>query len=106
MDSIIYEKEVDEATNQMLQNLIKKKLKSNRYKTTHFILLSIATMYSISAFYYVYTRLIGTTRQSVLDLVSSLLNHSLFLYLGLIGFILFGSVKIYFDKKRRPKRIS
>lgn len=94
----------DQTTKQMLQHLIEKKLKYNRYKNIHFIVFSTAILYGFFIFYFIYKTGIEPYSYSMLDAFSVLIEKSHFLMLIVIAFVLFGSVKIIFEKKEKSEK--
>ncbi|MCR2820264.1 YpbF family protein [Lederbergia panacisoli] len=94
----------DQTTKQMLQNLINKRIKYNRYKNIHFLLLSFAFLFGFFVFSLFYKATIETSTNSVLDTFSILVKRNHFLTLFFIAFTLFGSVKVIFEKKEKSEK--
>ncbi|MBS4217282.1 DUF2663 family protein [Bacillus sp. FJAT-49711] len=94
----------DQTTKQMLQNLIDKRIKYNRYKNIHFLLLSIAFLFGFFVFSLFYKATIETSTNSVLDTFFILVKKNHFLTLFFIAFTLFGSVKVIFEKKEKTEK--
>lgn len=90
----------DPTTKQMLQSLINKKLKYNKYKVAHFLLFSTTMLFGFFTFYLFY-KTISKLSYSVYDAFSAVLNTDYFLYLLFIVFALFGGVKIIYEKKEK-----
>lgn len=94
----------DMATKQMLQQLINKKRKFNRYKFTHFLLLSAAALYSLVVFYVVYHLIDQLYLSSVFDLFTFIISKNHLLFVMFIAACLFGSVKIFFERKEKAEK--
>ncbi|WP_062104783.1 DUF2663 family protein [Bacillus niameyensis] len=101
---VAFGEDMDQTTKQVLQNLINRKLKYNRYKNMHFTFLTIAILFCFLSFYFIYKTAIEPYNYSVLDMVSVFTGKSYFLLLIFIGFTLLGSVKIFFEKKEKSEK--
>ncbi|CAM3965909.1 DUF2663 family protein [Lederbergia lenta] len=106
MDSflLMMDEHTDVVTKQMLQSLINKRVKHTRYKTIHFTLLIIAMLYGFIALYVLYSQIIKPYSYTLLDIFSVFLANEFILFFLFCGFLLFGSVKIYFDKKEKAEK--
>lgn len=93
----------DQTTKHILQSLINKKLKYNRYKNAYFILFSSSLLFSLFAFFMMY-RETSHISYTVFDAFSTILNKDIFLYLLFIAFVLLGSVKIVHEKKEKLEK--
>ncbi|MEK3885952.1 DUF2663 family protein [Bacillus sp. FSL K6-3431] len=106
MDSFLIKLDghTDQATRQMLQSLIDKKVKFTRYKNTHFILLLMAMAYAFLVLYLFYSQIIKPYSYTLLDVFSVLFANRFTIFSLFCGFLLFGSVKIIFDKKEKVEK--
>jgi len=94
----------DQTTKQMLQNLINKRIKYNRYKNLHFLMLTTAFVFGLFVFYFFYRTTIETSTNSILDTFSIFIKKNHFLTLFFVAFTLFGSVKVIFEKKEKYEK--
>jgi len=94
----------DQTTKQMLQNLIDKRIKYNRYKNIHFLLLTTAFVFGFFVFYFFYNTTIESSSSNILDMFSLFIKKNHFLTLFFIAFTLFGSVKVIFEKKEKSEK--
>lgn len=106
MESFLLEEgdKMDPTTKRVLQNLIDRKLKLNRYKQLHFILFSTAILFSTILFYSVYNMVVLPYQSSIFDLITFILQQNHFIFLLLLAFSLFGAVKIVFEKKAKSEK--
>ncbi|GIN73452.1 hypothetical protein J14TS2_39270 [Bacillus sp. J14TS2] len=106
MESFLLEEgdKMDPTTKRILQNLIDRKLKLNRFKQLHFILFSSAILFSTILFYSVYNMAVLPYRSSVFDLITFVLQQNHFIFLLLLAFGLFGTVKIVFEKREKSEQ--
>ncbi|MBS4199532.1 DUF2663 family protein [Bacillus sp. FJAT-49732] len=94
----------DQTTKQMLQNLIDKRMKYNRYKYIHFLLLTTAFVFGFFVFTFFYKISIQTSSSNMLDMFSLFVRKNHLLTLFFIAFALFGSVKVIFEKKEKSEK--
>lgn len=93
----------DEATRKMIQHLIKKKKKFDHYQSLHFFLLSFFILYCLTFLLIVYTVIIIPNEYSVIEVISSFLGTSYIMFLFMISVLLFGAIKIYYEKKEKAE---
>lgn len=96
--------QTDRTTKQMLQQLIYKRLKYNRYKKTHFFVFTTAFLYGFLIFYFIYKTSIQPFHYSLLDTFSVFFQKSHTFILTFIGIVLFGAIKIIFEKKEKAEK--
>ncbi|WP_253191925.1 DUF2663 family protein [Bacillus sp. VT-16-64] len=96
--------QTDQATKKMIQNLIERKLKFDRYKNIHFFLLTIACLYCLAIGYVCYEYFIIPHDLSAIEAVSAIMGTAYFAYLFIIGALLFGSVKIFYERKEKAEK--
>ncbi|MEK5523357.1 DUF2663 family protein [Heyndrickxia sp. FSL W8-0423] len=102
--SIISLKLTDQATKQMLQNLVDRKLKFDRLKQRHIILLWISVLYSFTCLYFLYYFILEPYSYSFADIFSIIVgenNHLFFLFIA-IG--TFGATKVLYEKKEKAEK--
>ncbi|MFD1707111.1 DUF2663 family protein [Siminovitchia sediminis] len=99
----VLEEQVDEAMKTMICHLIDKKLKYDHYKSTHFFLLSIFILYTVTMLFLCYTLVIIPNNFSMINSLTQLLGSRYLIFLFLAGVFLFGVLKYYFDKKEKAE---
>jgi hypothetical protein len=102
--TILSLKQTDQATKQMLQNLVNRKIKFDRLKQQHILLLTISVFYSFGCLYFLYYRILEPYSYSFSEIFSILVGdntHLLFIFLA-IG--LFGATKVLYDKKEKAEK--
>ncbi len=95
---------LDETTKKMIEHLIERKIKYERYKSTHFFLLSMTLLYAIFLFYISYHFLIVPQSTSIIDSLFQIFGTNHLLPLFLIGVILFGASNIFFNRKKKTEK--
>lgn len=95
--------QVDEATKKMMQKLIEKKIKFDHYKNTHFFILSFFILYCLTLLFLSYTLVIKPNGYSIMNSFTDLLGKNYLILLFLLGVLLFGALKFYFEKKEKSE---
>ncbi|VEF47940.1 YpbF [Bacillus freudenreichii] len=95
--------QVDEATKKMIQKLIEKKIKFDHYKNTHFFILSFFILYCLTLLFLSYTLVIKPNEYSIMNSITELLGTNYLIFLLLLGVLLFGALKFYFEKKEKTE---
>jgi hypothetical protein len=93
----------DQATKQLLQNVVERKKKYEKMKKMHLLFLWFAVFYSFGYLYVLYYTIIEPYSYSLWIMLSKFFQHSYQLYTFLIAVGLFGGVKIYHDKKEKAE---
>lgn len=96
--------QTDQATKRMIKNLIERKLKFDRYKNLHLFLLTITCLYCLALSYVCYKYVIIPDELSAVEAISSIIGTTYFTYLFIVGAILFGSVKIFYERKEKAEQ--
>ncbi|MED1204906.1 YpbF family protein [Heyndrickxia acidicola] len=93
----------DQTTKQMLQNLVSRKKKFERYKKRHLLLLWTSVFYSFACLYLLYHTVLEPYSYSfgeIFMVFAGQFKHALFL-LSAAG--LWGATKILYDKKQKTE---
>lgn len=99
----ILDEQVDEATKRMIQHLVEKKMKFDHYKNTHFFILSFFILYCLTLLFISYTLVIVPNEFSIMNSITAMLGTKYLIFLFLLGVLLFGALKFYFEKKEKAE---
>ncbi|WP_409251211.1 YpbF family protein [Bacillus sp. SCS-153A] len=94
----------DLATKQMLQNVIERKQKWDRFKRVHLIILWSSVFFAFCFIYYFYNKVIGPYSYSFEAVFSAVFSRESHLYAFLFLFGMFGAVKVLYDKKEKAEK--
>jgi hypothetical protein len=94
----------DLATKQMLQNVIEKKRKWDKFKQIHLIMLWSSVFLAFCFIYYFYDRIIGPYSYSFEAVFSAVFSKQSHMYTFLFIFGMFGAVKVLYDKKEKAEK--
>ncbi|WP_226672999.1 DUF2663 family protein [Rossellomorea aquimaris] len=94
----------DQATEQMLHNLIEKKRKFDKAKTMHLYTLWGTLFASFFFLYYMTKFVLNPYSYSFAAMFSVFVSDSLHLFMTLILVVLFGATKILFEKKEKKEK--
>ena len=105
MDSVLLllDDGTDEATKQMLQNLIKRKKKLDKLHKKQMVVLWFFFLYAILFIYLFYERLLVPFSDSAFQIISTFFNSRIMMILLLAGAGLLGAVKIFHDQKDKAE---
>lgn len=105
MDSVLLmlDDETDEATKQMLQNLIERKRKLDKLHKKQMFFLSLFFLYTFLFIYLFYKKLLIPYSDSAFQIISSFFDSRMMLLLLLAGAALLGAVKIFRDQKDKAE---
>jgi hypothetical protein len=101
---IMLENWTDQATKQMLHNLIERKQKFDNFKKRHLILMWTSVFISFLFMYYLSRVLFNPYSFSFEALVSAFVSSSLFINLSLLCIGLFGATKVLYTKKEKAEK--
>ncbi|MEJ9211380.1 DUF2663 family protein [Bacillus smithii] len=93
----------DEATKQMLQNLIERKRKLDKLHKKQMFFLSLFFLYTILFIYLFYKKLLIPYSDSAFQIISSFFDSRMMMLLLLAGAALLGAVKIFRDQKDKAE---
>ncbi|RIW28004.1 DUF2663 family protein [Bacillus salacetis] len=94
----------DQATKQMLQNVIERKTKWDKFKRIHAIMLWSSVFLAFCLIYYFYNRIIGPYSYSFEAVFSVVFSKESHLYAFLVIFGMFGAVKVLYEKKEKAEK--
>ncbi|AKP47628.1 MULTISPECIES: DUF2663 family protein [Bacillus] len=105
MDSVLLmlDDGTDEATKQMLQNLIERKRKLDKLHKKQMFFLSLFFLYTFLFIYLFYKKLLIPYSDSAFQIISSFFDSRMMLLLLLAGAALLGAVKIFRDQKDKAE---
>ncbi|MBS4173309.1 DUF2663 family protein [Bacillus sp. FJAT-49736] len=106
MDSSIINlsNKTDKATKQMLQNVVNKKRKFERYKNYHFLFLWISVFYCFITIYLMYHLILKPYSYSFYDIFSIVFNNQFHMLLLFIAVFFLGATKVLYDKKEKYEK--
>jgi hypothetical protein len=94
----------DLATKQMLQNVIERKQKWDKFKQLHLIIMWSSVIFAFCFLYYFYNRIIGPYSYSFEAVFSAFFSKEIHMYVFLFIFGMFGAVKVLYDKKEKAEK--
>ncbi|WP_018660468.1 YpbF family protein [Heyndrickxia acidiproducens] len=94
----------DEATKQMLQNVVKRKREFERYRKRHLLIMWTSIFYTFGWAYYLYAAFIEPFSYSLFKIFSIIAAHQVQLGLLLVTAALWGMSKIWFDKREKAEK--
>jgi len=94
----------DRATKQMLQNVVNKKRKFDRYKSYHFYLLWISVFYCFIILYLLYHIVLEPYSYSFFEIFSIIFNNQNHLFFLFLAVFLLGATKVLYDKKEKYEK--
>jgi len=105
MDSVLLmlDDGTDEATKQMLQNLIERKRKLDKLHKKQMFFLSLFFLYTFLFIYLFYKKLLIPYSDSTFQIISSFFDSRMMMLLLLAGAALLGAVKIFRDQKDKAE---
>ncbi|MEK4223172.1 DUF2663 family protein [Bacillus sp. FSL W8-0116] len=105
MDSVLLmlDDGTDEATKQMLQNLIERKRKLDKLHKKQMFFLSLFFLYTFLFIYLFYKKLLIPYSDSAFQIISSFFDSRMMMLLLLAGAALLGAVKIFRDQKDKAE---
>ncbi|MGE8204363.1 DUF2663 family protein [Heyndrickxia sp. NPDC080065] len=102
--SILSLKLTDQATKQVLQNLVEKKAKFDRLKQRHIFLLWISVFYSFGILYLMYYRILDPYSYSFAKIFSIIVGENKHLIFIFIAVASFGATKVLYEKKEKAEK--
>jgi hypothetical protein len=94
----------DKATKQMLQNVVVRKRKFDRYKNYHFLLVWISVFYSFTSLYLMYKTILQPFSYSFYQVFSLMVNDGKYMFFLFLAIFLFGATKVFYDKKEKYEK--
>jgi hypothetical protein len=94
----------DLATKQMLQNVIEKKRKWDKFKQIHLLMLWSSVFLAFCFIYYFYNSIISPYSYSFEAVFSAVFSKQSHMYTFLFIFGMFGAVKVLYDKKEKAEK--
>lgn len=101
---IISLKYTDQATKQMLQNLVERKAKFDRLKQFHILVLWFSVLYSFGTLYLLYYHILEPYSYSFAEIFSLLVSDNKHLFFLFIAIAAFGATKVLYEKKEKAER--
>jgi hypothetical protein len=98
------DEQTDRTTRKMFQILIERKMKFDRCRNWHLFLLTITCLYFLALGYAWYKFAVFPKEVSAFAAVSAVLGTNHFVFLFLVGAVLFGSVKIFYERKEKAEK--
>ncbi|GIN85631.1 hypothetical protein J6TS2_20170 [Heyndrickxia sporothermodurans] len=102
--SIMTLKYTDQATKQMLQNLVDRKIKFERLKQFHILLLWISVFYSFTCLYLMYNHILKPYSYSFAHIFSIIVGENRHLFFLFIAIAAFGATKVLYEKKEKAEK--
>lgn len=102
--SIIVLNQTDQATKQMLQNLVDRKQKFDRFKQYHLLVLWLTVLYSFGALYLLYYHILTPYSYSFFEIFLVLVDDNIHLFFILLAISFFGATKVLYEKKQKAEK--
>ncbi|RLQ95064.1 DUF2663 family protein [Falsibacillus albus] len=101
---IMLDGDTDQATKQMLENVVKRKKKYEKYKKRHLIVLWAAVFITFGFLYYIYKAILIKYSYSFAEVFSVFVNAQRNMFFLLTAAGLFGYAKILYNKREKTEK--